>query len=71
MELQQPKPADLIQEEPKSGDAILCGACGLLNIVTPTGTRPISNEEILALSTEEQHDLAFAIRVIKAKVEQN
>lgn len=71
MELQRPQAADLIQEEPKVGDGILCGGCGMLNIVTPTGTRDITNEEIQALSPEEQHDLAFAIRVIKAKVREN
>lgn len=65
MALLNPKPVDLVSPKPELGDILLCGMCGMINIVDLMGTRKITDDELLNLSVEERRDLDFAVRAIK------
>lgn len=68
MELQQLRPANLVYEDPKFDDILLCGACGFPSKVTLLGTALVTDEEFAALTDDEQADLNFAQRAIKKQV---
>lgn len=71
MQLQDPKPANLVREEPKFDDIIICGACGCPNKIGILGTSEMTDEELSALSDEERQDITFAIRAVKRQIRQN
>jgi hypothetical protein len=71
MVLKNPKAVDLIQAPPAFDDVMICGACGSISIITLQGTRLMTEEELLALSEEEQRDLTFAQRAIRRSVRNN
>lgn len=72
MELQQPNPANLVRDrEPSINDIIICGGCGCPNFIVLLGTREMTDEDLLTLSDEERHDIAFAIRAVKVQLRNN
>lgn len=71
MELQSPKPADLVDEPPKLDDIMICGGCGCPNKVTLLGTAEMTEEELSHLTEEEERDIRFAIRAVKKHLRLN
>lgn len=65
MELQNPKPANLVDEPPTPGDIILCGMCGTPNIVVDDATaRVMTEDDFAALHPDDLADLQFAQRTL-------
>ena len=71
MQLLEPKPSNLIREEPKLDDVILCGACGEASVITLEGTKLLGPVEMELLTDEEKRELLFATRAIKRHIRAN
>lgn len=65
MQLLEHKAVDMSDAKPQIGDLLVCGNCGMPNIVTLTGAIIVPDEVMNALTKEERDDLLFAQRAIK------
>ena len=58
------KPANLVVDIPKLDDLLVCGTCGVINIVGLEGTTELTELGFKLLHPDEQSDLRFAQRII-------
>lgn len=57
-------------EQPEVDSLVVCGACRQPSVVTLLGTRALTDQELATMPDDVKSEIAFALRVIDAKIKQ-